>query len=305
MLNTKPSLCIFIHFSKENTIPNNVLNFVNELSLYFDEVALLANKRELNSIPIFPKNVKLEFQENIGYDLGRFYKFYNQIAKDKYRRIACINDSNIIINHLSPVFLPGEIDKYDFWGIVDSYEKPWFSKYEDSYHLQSHFLIFNEKAIELLNDYFETMEISSIVKIQNQKKLRRKVIEVWEIGLTQLMISKNLKLGHFIDSKEITNEFNIPLNSNITISLYKELLLTNYPLIKKKALLKENEKFPNERPNYLELLKKYGNPLWDLETIAEEINQMLRVKSNHPVSSLYNKIILFLRLQVFGFNGQK
>ena len=145
MADTKKSLCIFIHFSEQQDIPHYVTIFVNELSKYFDDVILSSNPKVLKQIPPFSKNVTLQFDENYGYDFGRFYAVFKSIEQENYNRIACINDSNILINSLENILNFENIDQFDFWGVLDSNEKPWFLEISNPYHIQSHFLIFNQE----------------------------------------------------------------------------------------------------------------------------------------------------------------
>jgi hypothetical protein len=294
ILNQKKSLCIFILFSEKPHIPYYVRIFAAELSRYFDEVVLLTNNKALNSIPVLPNNVTIKFQENRGYDFGRFYNYYKTITLGNYYRIACVNDSNVLINNLDNILKWENIVPFDFWGLVDSYEKPWFSTSLENYHLQSHFLIFNQKSIDLLDDYFKSVNIVEILNESNQKILRRKVIDKWEIGLSQFMISRGLKIGHNIDSEKITKQFEIRIDSNISHTLYQELLAAGYPLIKKKVVFDVKWKFGKSGAVWKELIKKYGNPNWKLEMLIDELEQMKNDQKEKNRPRLVNKIILHL-----------
>jgi len=294
------SLCIFIHFSELQYIPYYVQIFVNELARFFDEVVLLSNNKTLISVPTLKNNVSITFQENIGYDFGRFYNYYKTINKDDYYRIACVNDSNILINKLDNVLKWENIAPFDFWGLVDSYEKPWFSTSSDNYHIQSHFLVFHKNAIELLDEYFKSVKIDEFFKEKNQKILRRNVIDKWEIGLSQFMISKELKIGHFCDSKKITEQFNIRLDSNISHSLYQELPEKGYPLIKKKVIMDQKRFFWNDKPVWKKLIKEHGNPQWKPDTLINELDQMKNDQKERKRSRLVNKIILHLHRKSAG-----
>ena len=305
MLKQKKNLCIFIHFSEQNKIPYCVQIFVNELASFFDEVVLLSNIKVLESTPVLSNNISLEFQENKGYDFGRFYTYYRTINRNNYNRIACINDSNFLINTLDKILIWDQIDSFDLWGIVDSYEKPWFSTHKFNHHIQSHFLVLNNKAINLLDEYFESVKINDLLNEKNQKKLRRKVINDWEIGLTQFMKSKGLKIGHYLNSKEITKQFNIPLDSNISHVLYKELLLNGYPLVKKKAFLEESLRSNKDELNCCELIKKLGKPDWNLNTLIDELGQMKNSQKEVMRSGLVKKIILLLQHLFVNFDGKQ
>lgn len=289
------SLCIFIHFSEQQHIPYYVQIFANELARFFDDVVLLSNNRTLKSIPALLNNVLISFQENEGYDFGRFYNYYKTINKDDYYRIACVNDSNILINNLDNVLKWENIVHFDFWGLVDSYEKPWFSTSSDNHHIQSHFLIFHKKAIDLLDDYFKSVRIDEFFNEKSPKALRRKVIDKWEIGLSQFMKSNGVKIGHFFDSKEVTEQFSIRMDSNISHTLYQELLISGYPLIKKKVIFDQKWRFGKKEPTWKKLIKKHGNPHWKLDTLIDELDQMKKDHKERKRPRLVNKIILHLQ----------
>lgn len=274
MLKQKKSLCIFIHFSEQQHIPYYVGIFVNELAKFFDEVVLLSNNKTLKSTPNLSSNVSIKFQKNEGYDFGRFYNYYKTINKDDYYRLACINESNILINKLDNILNWDSIIHFDFYGLVDSYERPWFSKSLNTYHIQSHFLVLHKNAIDLLDDYFHTVNFDELFHEKNPKALRCKVIEKWEIGLSQFMKSKGLIIGHYIDCKELTQKCNIRMDSNISHILYKELLMSGYPFLKKKVIFDQKMGFWKSPPIWKDLIKKYGNAEWNLDILIEELNQM-------------------------------
>ncbi|MCX6239280.1 MAG: hypothetical protein NTY07_17265 [Bacteroidia bacterium] len=231
----------------------------------------------------------------MGYDFGRFYNYCKTINKDNYYRIACVNDSNILINNLNIVLNWENIVHFDFWGLLDSYERPWFSTSPDNYHIQSHFLVFHKNAIDLLDDYFNSVKIGEFFNEKNQKVLRRKVIDKWEIGLSQFMKSRGLKIGHFLDSGDVTKQFNIRMDSNISHTLYQELLTTGYPLIKKKAIFDQKWGFGKNGPTWKNLIRMYGNPHWELETLIYELDQMKNDLKERNRPRLVNKIILHLQ----------
>jgi len=298
MTEQNKSICIFIHFSEQQYIPYYVQVFVNELARFFDEVVLLSNQKTLKSLPALRKNVVITFQENIGYDFGRFYNYYKTIDTDNYSRIACVNDSNVLINNLDNVLKWENIAPFDFWGLVDSYEKPWFSKHLNNHHKQSHFLIFHKKSIELLDEYFSSVNVEAFFEEKDSKILRRNVIDKWEIVLSQFMISKELEIGHFYDSKKITTQFNIRPDSNISHSLYEELLTTGYPFIKKKVIVEQKSFFGKNSLTWKKLIKKHGNPKWKLDTMIEELDLMKKDYSENDRSIFVNKLIIYLQ-QIF------
>jgi lipopolysaccharide biosynthesis protein len=231
-----------VHYSELDFIPKYIHLYVNELSSYFDDVIIYSNKRELKHHPKFAKeNISIKFEENEGYDFGMFYKAFQDVDLSNTSQIACVNDSNLLTTKLRQVFDWANNSDLDFWGLVDSYEKPWFSKHKNNYHLQSHFIVFNRNAIEILSEYLKTLDLSSIYAIKDKKILRRTIINEWEIGLTQHFTENNLKIGSFLNNKEFTQNLGKKKLSNITHKFPLQLLENGYPCIKVKALAKVNQ----------------------------------------------------------------
>lgn len=272
MLVTRKSLCIFAHFSEHPFIPHYVSLYVNELSLYFDEVIVAANQRKLiHENFSFNKNVSIRFFKNEGYDLGLFHKVFKTINLTEHHQIACVNDSNILFNKLQPIFEWSKKLQSDFWGLIDSNEKPWFSTHQKSYHIQSHFIVFNESAIKCLSSFFDILDIQSIINEKDFKKLRRLVIDRWEIGLSQYLFSKGLKSNSFINSQSFLTKYKCK-DKNITYSLYKELIKEGYPLIKKKIVLKKSwRSIIGKREYWEKLLTEYACSDWNIPLLIKEL----------------------------------
>ena len=287
------SLCVFIHYSKDLQIPKYVSVYVNELYSYFDQVILVTNQRKLEKDIITPKtNISTVFVKNEGYDLGMFYKVFQTIDSKQYRQIACINDSNILINELHPVFEWSETSSSDFWGIIDSYEKPWFSTHEDNYHIQSHFIVFNRKAIEKLPSFFDSLNIQHILDESDPVKLRQTVINQWEIGLTRFMIKQGLLAGSYIDSHKFSLQYLSGKKTNVGHKLYAELIQNGYPLIKKKVITKSSWKDSFRSSNKWEkLIRQYGNQNWEIESMIDELIQIKYDSKNQSVNKYKKKIL--------------
>lgn len=168
---TQKSLCVFIHYSKYPYIPLSVKIYVDEISKHFDQVILVTNQRSGEiDVSYNNKNISTVLVKNEGYDLGMFYKVVQTLDLSAYNQIACINDSNILFNQLLPVFDWSRKLQKDFWGLIDSNQRPVFSTNQNNYHIQSHFIVFNQKAILKLPAFFETLNIQAIFDEKNTKK---------------------------------------------------------------------------------------------------------------------------------------
>jgi lipopolysaccharide biosynthesis protein len=268
-------LCVFVHYSNCLFIPKYVRLFLDELCNYFDEIILIQNKRPLKSKDLGKNSCKIKqiFTRNEGYDMGMFYKALQTVDLNAYSQIACINDSNILFNKLEPLITWKEQNQYDFWGPVDSHQPLKKSDGGDTYHIQSHFMVFNRRAIALLPDFFQGIDLKQIFLEKNKKKLRQMVISKWEIGLTQYFLNHGLSVGSYFKSKVFSEELNLTKPTNLSCSHYFRLIQRGYPLIKKQVTNKRYFLKLLFRPHlkWDKLIMKYGEKEWQLEDLIQEV----------------------------------
>ena len=271
----KLKVCIFVHYSTSETLPYNVSIYINELSLYFDKVNVLTNNSKITTVnsSVNP-NVFFEYFENRGYDFGMIYRYISKQNPDEFAELAFVNDSNILLNKLDKVIDTGRKSESDFWGIIDSNEKPWFSTHTNNYHIQSHFLVLNKKAIQLLPSFFNQLNVNEIMDEPDPKQLRRMVIDRWEIGLSQYFFQQELNSFSFIESKKAALNFKTK-KKNLTHSYYLELIRIGYPLLKKKVVTKRKRfQLIKKQPVKL-LVTSYSNKNWNIDRIFKEITPQL------------------------------
>jgi lipopolysaccharide biosynthesis protein len=255
-------------------MPYYVQCYLGELVRFFDQVIVVTNSREYDKESYSAVDgIDLITVSNEGYDFGMFYKAIQLISIEEYETIACVNDSNLIVSRLDPIFSWGKTQNYGLWSLIDSYEKPWFSTHSDSYHLQSFFLVFEQPALKLLSCFFESIDDEAIFSITDPKELRRQVINDWEIGLTQFMISHGVKTGSFIDSKIFSEINELSKNKNLTIKYYELLLKKGYPLLKKSLLSKTtiwNRLAITPKDKWSKIINKYGSGEWNAEKMINQ-----------------------------------
>jgi lipopolysaccharide biosynthesis protein len=271
--NSNKTICIYSHFSSENGIPLHVKIYLEELQNYFDEVLLVTNTREIQDglKGLLPKTSIL-LVKNEGYDFGMFYKAFHQLDPDGYAQIACINDSNIIFGSLKFLFDWGNDEHVDFWGLVDSHQKPKYSTHQNNYHIQSHFLVFNRAAIELLPAFFSKVNFDELIKENNISQLKRNVINEWEIGITQFLISKNLRCKTFIDSKEYSDSYKNGEPVNVPTKLYAETIANGVPFIKKRVITStELRHMLSYKGHWKRLIRKHGGEGFKIEEMIDEL----------------------------------
>ena len=289
----KKNLCIFVHYFPGEYYPDNVQYYLNELSLYFDEVRMVTNIRKIEKAPeLLKEDISIQFVENEGYDFGMFYKAFQEIDPSKYDQIACINDSNIIFNKLTTIFNWGNSTNFDLWGLIDSIESPLFSTNKDNYHIQSHFMVFNEKAIELLPEFFNTINIDDIFKETDPTKLRKTVVNYWEIGVSQFMIKHGLRIGSYFDSKIYSNLYIPGKLRNISLRLYPQLIAAGYPLIKKKVILdRKVSNYIKFRPSWKKMIRQYGKKEWNIEALVQQMIQVRNSSEDRLINKLKKQLI--------------
>jgi glycosyltransferase involved in cell wall biosynthesis len=228
--NRKRSLCYFVCYT-ETTPDNSDLRYINELKKHFDQIVILTNYEHMGKYT----DCEFEILDNKGYDFGFLYQAINGKDLAGYHSISFVNNSNILLKDktLDEFFEWVHQQDSKFCGITDSSET--VNELDESYHIQSHFLIFKDEAIILLQRFFTIINFERFFLIENQKQLRHAIIIECEIGLTQFMIRNRIQPVSWFRSIEFSKEYNMPLDKiNLHIMFWKELIEKGYPLIKKK-----------------------------------------------------------------------
>lgn len=275
----KIRLCIFIHYSISKQLPSYVAIYLKELSNHFDKIIVLSNNAELClKNPSFKNNIDFVFLENRGYDFGMFYRFIKTQNLENFSQIAIVNDSNLLLNKLTTIFENEEKNNADFWGVIDSHEKPWFSTHPNNYHLQSHFIVLNKKAIDLLPEYLQQADIEMIMNGSDITKVRRLVINTWEIGLSQYFLKNGLKLYSIFSSEKIQTKYKTR-KKNVANELYYQLSTEGYPFLKRKVILKKNNLFERKKATWQQTIREFMDPDWYSPQIIEELNDWIKTQN--------------------------
>jgi hypothetical protein len=247
------SLLIYAYHSK-GIIEKTTEVLLSELSNYFDDVVV---STDYGGIVDQKLPYTFLYFKNRGYDFGFFYNSLKKINLSKYDRIALINDSNVLAKNgtFKNIFEWSKKEKYDVWGLTDSIEKrPEVSK-ENAYHLQSHFLVFEKKAIPHLVSFFNDIEFEkNILSLRSNKDIRKKVILQCEYGISRYMLSKGLKIG----AKWSVQNWSLVRGEakNMHFWFWEDLIKDGYPVMKKKiydgtwGTKKEGAEGWSKLPNY-------------------------------------------------------
>ena len=267
------SICIFSCYFDTSKIPQYIKVYIEELSNYFDELILVFNDnivlseseyKYLNELKIQPFIVK-----NEGWDFGMWYKVIKTLDLSKYKQVGLINDSCILLRKIDDFFNWAETNNLDYFGMLDSPQR--------KYHIQSYFLIFRPSIYEHILDY---------LKKNNLYEKKEEVINNYEIGLSQYLISKGMKIGSFYSYKNYY-EYN-SIKPNPFHAYIGALLSDKFPLLKKERLWQLHKKrieflktsscikFYDKDLNFKTILKNLEN-INSVSEIIEKQNSFYRI----------------------------
>jgi len=210
------SICFFSSYFEKECLPYYLKSYLNELMLHFDKVVLISNNKSLASPDIhFLHTRKIEWMpvKNEGYDYGMWWKAFNHYPVSQYERVGLINDSCVLFSSLNHVFNTINKSDWDYCGILDSMQI--------AYHLQSYFIVINERAIAPVAAYFKKNGI---------KTEFNDVIRTYEVGLTQYLLKNNFKAGA-VYSGSVCDR-----NLNPSFFGIKKLIEQGFPVLKKKII---------------------------------------------------------------------
>ena len=247
------SLLIFANHTS-TYFPLSAETYLEEISKYFTEVIVATDYTEYLNLPY-----NIHRYPNKGYDFGKYYSTLKKIKIKKYDRIAFVNDSNSLVGTFKELFEWAKTCELDVWGLTDSLEgAPTILPSHDllsgfnqtvltkklSYHLQSHFLVFEKTAHKYLFPFFENINFEENLMKPASPALRDLIITHCEIGLSQFLLRQDMKIGARWTVK------NMPLDRakriNPHLHDWEKLIKNGYPLIKNKIVRGEwNHIIPN------------------------------------------------------------
>ena len=264
------SICFFASYFKGNKIPYYITVYLTELKKHFSEVVLLTSQNDLSieSIAFLKaENIRLQIEENEGFDFGLWYKAFQKNEIDTYDQIALVNDSCILFKPLNEFMNWSRSNNADLQGITLSNAI--------ALHIQSYFLIINKRAIPFVKEYFEKHKLLKNIS---------DVIAVYEVGLSSFLISKDLRIDAFMDNNGYNGEFS-PYYYCVDYHISKGI-----PVIKKKILFasyRKDELFTLARmrfnislSHYINLIKKNCKTIiLDLEKLKTDQENSISINA--------------------------
>jgi len=227
------SVCFFISYVEGDH--GQDMSMVHDLLKCHTKTIIVTNK------PLAVGGAQVLVMPNLGYDFGFFYRALGQVDVSGYDMLSFVNNSNVLVKGrgLSHFFAWASQQKANLCGITDSFEAPRGVDPARSYHIQSHVLVFKGAAISKLLNFFKKIEFERFFSLTNQSTLRQSIINECEIGLTQYMLSEGESAVSQYSVKHYVSKYNRPINTNMHVHLWEELIQCGYPLMKKKILTGE------------------------------------------------------------------
>lgn len=247
------TLCLFLSYVPDGDHSVDA-NLLRDLQRLFPNLIVLTNTAPAN------ENFSWRVYENKGYDFGFWYQAMPDLDLGNYSRLVLINNSNYLVRSrsLSCTMRWGEGCGYDFWGLTDSHETPSGLEQGKCYHVQSHFMVMEKTAIRHFAEFLGKIDFPRFYQINDPVLLREAIINECEIGLTQYMLARGLRVGaKFPARKFIPSVSTLDWQStNMHMMLWEELINAGYPLVKKKI--------PNKDWPFLQNIHRVNRYLSDL-----------------------------------------
>jgi hypothetical protein len=258
-------IVLFLHFDRGGRVREALFDYVRQLAASGRSVVFITNSGRLDpqaEARLAPICAAILIRRNIGYDFGGWRDAIEHfdLPRAGTEEIIIANDSVFgPVRPLETMLLRLDYARADVWGLTESWQR--------RYHLQSYFVAFGPRAIHAPE--FRKFWASVI-----PAPAKSYVIGRYEVGMTQAMIKAALRVevmwpyealtklitrdqltGYFaaesgarLDPLELTRWLHIlrlrdaiarrqPLNP--TSDLWRHLLLSGYPFIKRE-LLRDN-----------------------------------------------------------------
>jgi len=160
--------------------------------------------------------------------------------------------------------------------------------HQNNYHLQSHFIVLNKKAIELLPEFFSQINVEALFSEKNISRLKKKIITHWEIGLTQFLIHKNLSCKAYLNSKDYSRQYKNGKPVNVPTKLYTKTIAQGVPVLKKRVITSTDLRHVLKyKGNWKRLIRKHGETEFEIDTMIKEL-KLIRKKQ---IKNKFLKII--------------
>ncbi|HTQ70403.1 MAG TPA: rhamnan synthesis F family protein [Acidocella sp.] len=299
-----PRVVLFMHFDGRFLVRQQVLGYIREFKDNGRDVVFVTNSGRLSPEAMAALQelcTAVIVRRNIGYDFGAWADTLNELGLPRAGTEEVILANDSVFGPLMPLgnmLRRLDYTKADVWGLTESWQL--------RYHLQSYFLAFGPKALQA--EAFKAFWAS----IQ-PLPMKAYIVKHYEIGVTQAMLKGGLscaalwnyealvrmvnrdELAKLIEEEEtelgktdpihLTRKIQIlrirdgvarrlPLNP--TSDLWRQLLLSGFPFIKRE-LLRDNPSNVQDIGDWAEMVREVLGA--DPEPIRQDLRLMLKGKA--------------------------
>jgi hypothetical protein len=296
-----PKVVLFLHWDRGGRVRDSLITYVSELAESGRSVVFISNagKIEPNAearLLTFCAGVLV--RRNIGYDFGGWRDAIETLGlpRAETEEIIIVNDSVFgPVRPLDTLMLRLDYTEADVWGLTESWQR--------RYHLQSYFVAFGPRAIR-------APAFQKFWKSVLPAPSKSFIINTYEVGMTQAMLAGGLRVaavwnyetltkqilrsqlqdyletetqpGAKVDPMDLTRWLHILRLRNAiaqrqalnpTSDLWRQLLLSGYPFIKRE-LLRDNPTRVEDVGDWADVLRETLGV--DPAPIIADLRTMLR-----------------------------
>lgn len=230
LIQRKKNICVFSHYDKNAIIQEYVVFYLKSIFEAGCNIIFVTTSPidSVNQEKILEFSDHIIIRENIGLDFCSYKIGIESISDfDQYEKLILANDSVYgPFYPISELINFGEKDSLDIWGATDSYEL--------SYHIQSYFLVFSQKAKA-------SKKFDLFWRNVKSRRFKWSLIYEYEVGGSQYFLKNGFKLGALCSydfiSRDIAINKILEKMPNMTLSIWDHLIRENrYPFIKRMLL---------------------------------------------------------------------
>jgi lipopolysaccharide biosynthesis protein len=208
-------VAVLVHFDRHGRFLSYFRYLLRALDRAGFAVIVVSNSRHLDPegvAELLPHCAAIVHRQNVGYDFGAWRDGLSLIADTrKLERLILSNDSVFgPLQDLAGVIERCDPQRADVWGVTDSYHH--------RYHLQSYFLVFNQRALE-------SKSFSKFWKSMRYIGNKAVVVFKYEVGMSQALLRGGLRLRALHPYPQLVQDVVLSNLENPPESEYFERLL--------------------------------------------------------------------------------
>jgi len=248
-------LCLFAHYDVQGQIAPYVLYYLECLKNLGAHTVLISTAPNLNDSEVskaLPYCSQVIQRKNLGLDFGSWkIGLLETPGWKQVDQLILANDS--VYGPFFPLdAIFKRMEHFDFWGMTSSREK--------QYHLQSYFLVFGKKVLQnpAFSQFWEQFQFY---------RRKSRIIQKYELGISQLAKKQNWKMGAMVECSQIGNS-----NENPTLYAWDRLIQEfHFPFLKTE-ILKLGRVQSKKIQQWQEMIQ--GSSRYDIHLIRENLKEL-------------------------------